>query len=200
MCDPPSRCAKSCGCGFWRTPVEVSALSWLAILRPPLFHITYSPSNASCLVHGDVSFSVPHSQCLSSARSVFHVGSHTVLHSLEVCSSFTDMHATPWCTYGFRARSLATVLLLQLPKYWLPKTTPTARVLLLSIPIGNAWVQWCGVRPGIKDPLTSAAKHQSFSFPSGLTYRIRLDVHNMSKLIDIRFRRSTYRRLLGRIF
>ena len=116
---------------------------------------------------------------LQSAVTYFHrqntnAPSAAVLHSLEVCSSFTDMHATPWCTYGFRARSLATVLLLQLPKYWL--------------------------RPGIKDPLTSAAKHQSFSFPSGLTYRIRLDVHNMSKLIDIRFRRSTYRRLLGRIF
>lgn len=142
---------------------------------------------------------------LQSAVTYFHRQntndpSAAVLHSLEVCSSFTDMHATPWCTYAFRARSLATVLLLQLLKYWLPKTTPTARVLLLSIPIGNAWVQWCGVRPGIKDPLTSAAKHQSFSFPSGLTYRIRLDVHNMSKLIDIRFRRSTYRRLLGRIF
>lgn len=39
--------------------------------------LSYSPSTFRCLVHGDVSSSVPHIHCLSSARYVLNAGCHS---------------------------------------------------------------------------------------------------------------------------
>jgi hypothetical protein len=83
--------------------------------------------------------------------------SAAVLHSLEACISSADMHAMsciqrPPCSLvgnGFTS-SAAQVLATKNHSH----NTGSAPVPI-SAP---AWVQCCGVRPGIRDPLTSAAK------------------------------------------
>lgn len=60
--------------------------------------------------------------------------SAAVLHSLEACTciSSTDMHTTS-CIQRPPCSLVGNGFTFQLPKYWLPKTTPTTRAQLLSL-------------------------------------------------------------------